>query len=562
MNIHAIYHLQDSPYCFPISSDEMVIRLRTAADDIDKVTIVYENKYVIGETQQSRVMTKAYKGSLFDWYEITLKLQDTRLAYVFLIESGDETYYFSEDGITKDYDFSLGYYNFFQYPYINEADIVRPVEWMKHAVFYQIFVDRFDRGIADKDDSYINISWGDIPTPKSFAGGDIPGITRNLDYLCGLGISALYLTPVFKSISNHKYDISDYYTVDPMFGTNQDLKELVKECHKRGIMVVLDAVFNHVSERFPAFCDVKEKGRHSEYFDWFVIYGDKINTEECNYETFAACRYMPKLNTSNPAVRDYLTDIAVHYITEYDIDGWRLDVSDEISQEFWRYFRNAVKRAKKDAVIIGENWHDAYRNLRGDQYDSIMNYAFTKAMLDFFADEGTDVGKTAEKLNELIVRNKDGVNRMMLNLLDSHDTHRFFTRIGENRNLMKQALATLFFFIGTPCIYYGTEILMPGVHDPDCRRCMDWGKTLPEAGCDDIIMLIRELAGFRKNESVDEGTYRVTSEGNMLIVKSIYKDTEYALYVNRSSEGSSSEGMMIGPDGFAITKNKGVIIHE
>lgn len=563
MNKQAILHIQDSSYCFPVSQNEMVLRVRTACDDIDFVKIVYESKYVIGRSQKSADMEKAYSDGVFDWYEITLKLDDTRLAYVFKIGAGDESFWFSEDGLAETYDFKLGYYNFFQYPYINEADIVRPVEWMKNAVFYQIFVERFNRGIADKDDSYINMRWGDKPTPTSFAGGDIPGITAKLDYLKELGISALYLTPVFKSISNHKYDISDYYEVDPAFGSNHDLKTMVEECHKRGIRVVLDAVFNHVSERLAQFRDVKEKGRNSEFFDWFVIYGDSVDLKNCNYETFADCRYMPKLNTSNKCVQDFLTGIAVHYITEYDIDGWRLDVSDEISQDYWRTFRRAVKAAKSDAVIIGENWHDAYRNLRGDQYDSIMNYAFTKAALDYFANGSKDALATARKLNELLIRNKDGVNRMMLNLLDSHDTHRFFTCVNENRAVVKEALAMLFFYMGTPCIYYGTEILMPGGYDPDCRRCMDWDKVLPGRGYDDVIELIRDLAAFRHDERVDEGVYRIGSEQNVLrITSAVDPGLKYALYINHSAQKKCIDGIAIGPEGFVITKNGGVLIHE
>lgn len=562
MDKYALLHLQDSPYCFPIDKNTIVIRLRAKKDDLKRAEILYESKYVIGTKHKSREMEKAYTSDMYDWYEARLTLKDTRLAYVFRVYDSKESFYFSEDGPTESYDFALGYYNFFQYAYINEADIVRPVEWMKNAVFYQIFVDRFNRGNFTKDDSYINISWGDKVTPKSFAGGDLKGITDKLPYLSELGITAVYLTPVFTSISNHKYDISDYYTVDPMFGTNSDLKKLVKKAHSLGIRVVLDAVFNHVSENLEQFRDVVEKGKTSQYYNWFIIHGDKPVKARRNYETFASCSYMPKLDTSNPEVRKYLTGIATHYIKEYDIDGWRLDVADEISQDFWRTFRKAVKDTKPDAVIIGENWHDAYRNLRGDQHDSIMNYAFTKLMLDYFSYETKDALSVAHKMNELLMRNKEGVNKMMLNLLDSHDTDRFITCIKENRTLAKSALAMLFFYQGTPCIYYGTEVLLPGGYDPDCRRCMPWKKTGETGEYSDIYLLIKKLAAFRKTEPLGNGIYRYTADHEMLVMSCFTDEHTYKLIINHTAKPHSHAGIKLKAESFALLKDKEVLINE
>ncbi len=562
MNKQAILHIQDSPYCFPVSGHEMILRLRTAKDDVKQVSVIYESKYVFAEKQRTAKLEKAYTDSLFDWYEVKLDLTDTRLVYVFKVSDGKEKYFFSEDGLTEKYDYKLGYYNSFQYPYINEADIVRPVEWMKEAVFYQIFVEHFNKGIKNKDCSYVNLKVGEKPTPKCFYGGDIPGITEKLPYLKKLGISAIYLTPVFKSPSNHKYDIVDYYEVDEHFGTNSNLKELVKKAHEKGIRIVLDAVFNHVSANSPLFQDVVKNGRKSKYYNFFVIDGDKPDPTKGNYEMFAMVKYMPKLNTSNPEVKKYLLDIAVHYIKEYDIDGWRLDVADEISQDFWRDFRTAVKGAKSDACIIGENWHDAYRNLRGDQHDGIMNYAFTKALLDFFAAGSIDAKGLSYRFNELILRNKDGVNRNMLNLLDSHDTSRFITMIKGDRKVMKEALAMLFFYIGTPCIYYGTEILLPGGPDPDCRRAMDFEKAGPDKEYGDIYSLITSLAKMRRTEHIADGTYRFSDKGDLFVMSCKTAKHEYRLVVNHSGKGKTYEGVKLSPESFVIMKDKGVFLYE
>lgn len=536
MNRHAMLHIVDSSYCFPVAEKEIVLRLRTARDDIQSVQVIYENKYVFGMTQKKASMTKAYTSELYDYFSILLKLEDTRLAYVFLVNDGEKEYFFSEDGIAENYDYTLGYYNFFQYPYINRVDVMKKISWMKDAVFYQIFVDRFFMGNQEKDTSYLNCTWGEIPHPKTFAGGDLKGITQKLDYIKETGCNAIYLTPVFESISNHKYDISDYYQVDEQFGSNDDLRELVQETHKRGMKLVMDAVFNHCSDRMMQFQDVLKKGTHSAYFDWFFIQGDMPDQEQVNYETFAACNYMPKLDTSNPEVQQFLIDVGCHYLKEYDIDGWRLDVSDEVSHDFWRNFRKAIKNCKEDAVLIGENWHDAYSNLRGDQYDSIMNYAFTKACLDYFAKEKMDANNLAWKLNDLLMRNSDTVNAMMLNLLDSHDTHRFFSEVGENRFKMKAALCLLYLFPGTPCIFYGTEILTPGGYDPDCRRCMDWESADRRGEYADIYELLNTLVDIRKRYTITDGQVKIYAEQDVFHLMYILENRYIILQINNTDK--------------------------
>lgn len=212
-----------------------------------------------------------------------------RFVYIFYIESDDGNFYFSEDGFTAEYNYSLGFYNFFQIPYINKADVHEVVPWMREAVFYQIFVDRFRRGDFKKDNRYINLSCGEAPKQDSFAGGDLKGITEKLDYIRGLNANAIYLTPVFKSKSNHKYDISDYFAIDEHFGSESDFRTLVNSAHKKGMRVVPDAVFNHASEDLKQFQDVIKHGKSSEYYDWFIIDGDKIDRENVNYEVFAHC---------------------------------------------------------------------------------------------------------------------------------------------------------------------------------------------------------------------------------------------------------------------------------
>lgn len=513
----AIYHKPETEYGYAKDGKTFCLRIRTARKDCPKITVVYGGKYDFWETQYRKEMTLSYRDRLYNYYTLEIQPKDIRFVYVFELRQDEEVYYYSEDGLTDTYDFKLNFYNAFQIAYINDSDIHKQVAWMQNACFYQIFIDRFFQGDYDKDTDYINLPWGEIPNSKSFAGGDLKGIQKKLPYLQELGINALYLTPIFKSISNHKYDIQDYFTVDAMFGSNADFAALVDDAHSKGIRVVIDAVFNHVSDQCAQFQDVLRNGKKSRYFDWFIIHGEKVDQENVNYEIFSICHYMPKWNTSNPEVQEFLISIAAHWIKEYNIDGWRLDVSDEVSHHFWRRFRDAVKAVNPECAIIGENWHNANSYLQGDQYDSIMNYAFTKACLDFFAFDGLDAAGLASKLNELLMRNTETVNTMMLNLLDSHDTHRFFTQVGEDKTKLESALAVLYLFVGAPCIYYGTEIALPGGYDPDCRRTMDWEKAAEQDG---TWKLIQKLASLKKNEPALQGyQIKTYAQGNVFCLE-------------------------------------------
>lgn len=571
MNKYAILHMPDSRYCFAVGDKELVLRLRMAREDAQmKVSLIYACKYDFYRKRNQKEMRICYSDHLYHYYELKLQLSDVRFAYIFQIEEDGKIYYYSEDGVTETYNFEEGFYNFFQMPYINRNDIMEVVDWMRGAVFYQIFVDRFYQGDFDKDTSYITMQWGDIPTPRSFAGGDLKGIIEKLDYIKGLGVNAIYLTPVFESVSNHKYDISNYKKIDPQFGTEQVLKELVRFAHEKGIRIVLDAVFNHCSMKMPEFQDVLLKGKDSPYYRWFIIDGEFPDPDRMNYECFAACNYMPKLNTAEEGVQNFLIDIALYWIRVADIDGWRLDVSDEVSHEFWRRFRREVKALKKDCVIIGENWHDAYPYLMGDQYDSIMNYSFTKACLDYFAKESFSAKEMAEKLNGILMRNTEQVNYMMLNLLDSHDTYRFFSECSKDKDKLLAAIALEMVFPGAPCIYYGTEICMEGGYDPDSRRCFDWEEQNWDKK---ILAIIKELIALRTNPILQYGTVHIFEENELLCVERVYEDHRILLRINLSKQekcGGLSEkqkllsshlyGKRLKNKGFMIVEEQGVSV--
>lgn len=371
---------------------------------------------------------------------------------------------------------------------------VQTPEWVKDAVFYQIFPDRFARSARVPKATNLQ-PWGAAPTYRAYQGGDLLGVAEHLDHLSDLGISAIYFNPIFQSGSNHRYHTHDYFQVDPMLGGNAALRELLDAAHAKGIRVVLDGVFNHASRGFFRFHDILENGAESAYTDWFTVtdwplrpYGSKQH----NYHAWWGNPALPKFNTDTPAVRRFIFDVARYWI-EFGIDGWRLDVPAEIDDDsFWQEFRQTVKRANPEAYIVGEIWGDAERWLQGDQYDAVMNYGISRAALGLFGRETFDrhyrpggfkltplgARAFANEIERLMGLYPWPITQVQLNLLDSHDTARFIHQAGGDVEALKLSLLFMLTIPGAPCIYYGTEIGMRGGVDPDCRRPFPWEEAV------------------------------------------------------------------------------------
>ncbi len=379
-----------------------------------------------------------------------------------------------------------------------------PPDWVKHAIFYQIFPDRFANGDLSNDPENV-AAWGAMPTPGNKMGGDLRGIIDHLDYLVGLGISAIYLNPIFHASSNHKYNTTDYFRVDPHFGDLAAFHELIHQAHQRRIRVILDGVFNHCGRGFFAFTDVLENGASSPYVKWFHVSDWPLHpyddTEPANYQGWWGLRSLPKFNTDHPPVRRFLLDVARYWI-EQGADGWRLDVPNEIADhEFWREFRCVVKTAKPDAYIVGEIWQDATPWLDGTQFDGVMNYLFRDLCRDFFAKGILDAEAFGRGIERLLDLYPHDVTLAQLNLLGSHDTARFLTEA--NGDVTGLRLATLFqmTFPGAPCVYYGDEIGLAGGKDPYCRGCFPWDRNRWDAKLYDwfrrCIRIRREHSALR-----------------------------------------------------------------
>lgn len=347
-------------------------------------------------------------------------------------------------------------------------------EWVQDAIFYQIFPDRFANGDISNDPVPIT-EWGSKPTIDNFFGGDLLGIINRLDYLQNLGINALYLNPIFKARSNHKYDTDDYYQIDPSFGDKRIFKSLVDECHQRGIRIILDGVFNHCGYDSVLFNDVIEREELSEYATWFNIHSYPIDKNVVNYQTCGGTWYLPKLNSDLPKVREYLFNVAAYWIREFGIDGWRLDVPWKIPVSFWIEFRQKIKNEFPDIYLVGEIWRDPANWVRGDTFDGVMNYSLRNCILDYCVYDRMD----AEDFNyeiQLQLQIFQHSAPLQLNLLGSHDTPRIFTLCNEELKRELLAISFLFTYLGAPMIYYGDEIGLTGENDPDCRKCMPWDR--------------------------------------------------------------------------------------
>lgn len=515
MNLQGLCHIPISNYAYAYSERELHIRLRTAKNDCTDVKLMIALKHEWHNLQEYS-MEKVASDRYFDYYQYNYVTDDSRLGYYFKISDGKTTLLYSESGISETFDHEHSYMHYFQYPYINPIDVHKVPSWISSAVFYQIFVERFSNGDRGNDPKNLSV-WGELPKAKSFFGGDLQGILDKLDYLQELGINGLYLTPIFESPSNHKYDTTDYRRIDPAFGDKALLCKLVAKAHERGIRVILDGVFNHSGYFFAPFQDVLKNGRNSKYADWFHFLRFPQPDVEPDYRCFCISPEMPKLNTSNPELKQYLLETVAQWTSETGIDGWRLDVSDEVDHHFWRDFRSTVKKINPEAIIIGENWHNAYPWLIGDQFDSVMNYPVTKLCIQFFAKNEITAEEFAQDLSSIFMWNSEQANSAMLNLLDSHDTMRFLTWCQGDKAKLKLAALFLFSYIGIPCTYYGSEIGMEGNGDPDSRRTFDWDQSHWDRGLREFY---RKLISVRKNcRPLQAGGMRLWAEDDVFYLQ-------------------------------------------
>ena len=541
MNLSAIRHRSTGSECYALDENTVALRLCTGYD-VDKAYVISEDPF-IAELKRlpewdgvEKEMTRGYELEHHIVWTAELTPEFKRLQYYFIVESDGERYCVFENKVCKESERNKISTEFFKFPWINPADVISPPAWVRDTVWYQIMPDRFCRG-SDFNNSRKFRKWGDFsnPTFKDIYGGNLRGIRERLPYLKELGISGIYLTPIFYSNSDHKYNTFDYYMIDPDFGDEAEFKALVEEAHKLGIRIMLDAVFNHCGSEFFAWNDVWENGRKSKYFDWFFINKDdfakhQFTADDGRYYTFSFWAPMPKLNTNNPEVQRYFTELCVHWARDFDIDGIRFDVGDEVSHRFLKEMHRAVKEVKPDIFLLGEIWFDSIGWLGGDEYDSVMNYPLPGAIGDFWQDREMTAHELMHRLNFCRTLYPKQINEVMFNFLDTHDTPRV-RETCENTDVLLQKLAMLFTAAGTPCIYYGTEIAMKGKKTPYNRSCMPW-EEIDAGKYDDFSKKVRELIQMRKRCSAtkkDELQFIFDETHPRLVC---YKKDDLTVYLN------------------------------
>ena len=511
MEFTGVYHRTSEQMSYVLDESRLVINLKTGYD-VRRVFLIHGDPYDAGimggcerwnGTREEIVYKKRLRHQI--WWTTTVIPPYKRCKYYFELHTDDEVWYYFEDGFLTEEQVNMPgrLLQYFIVPWMNPADINRTPRWVNDTVWYQIFPDRFCRGIQEKNDPAL-LPWQSGPvTNQERYGGDLEGIRRKLPYLHDLGMTGIYLNPIMEAETNHKYDTTDYTKIDPAFGDDETMAALVSEAHALGIRVMVDAVFNHSGRKFAPWLDVQEKGKSSPYADWFMVqdWSDlkrKDNTRDGRFYSFAFADWMPKLNTNNEEVIRYFCGVCGDWVRKYDIDGIRFDVGNEVSHYFLKRMRAYLKELKPDIYLLGEIWHDAVQWLAGDEYDSVMNYPLMSGIHDFFLDESMEKEEFEFMVNRCYTMYMQQSNNVLFNLLDSHDTERLMNRF-HDLDIFYQQLAALFTLPGSTCIYYGTEIAMEGGFDPDCRRCMPWDEIGSEENQEKIGQM-KELIRLRKTE--------------------------------------------------------------
>lgn len=525
----------------------------------------------------------AYSHNIGDFciYEITLEIFDKvgLVWYWFEVESGSGTVWYGNNsrGLGGKGEMSPAKIDKAYQITVYDEKYKTP-DWFKQGVVYQIFPDRFYKSgdFLGKRDDIIKREWNEMPyynaeqfggeyKSNDFFGGNLKGIEEKLPYLANLGVTVIYLNPIFKAYSNHRYDTGDYETIDEILGDEEDFKTLCQSAKKQGIRIILDGVFNHTGSNSKYFNKDGEydsigayQSQNSPYYSWF-----RFDNWPEEYESWWGMKTLPQVEENSEEYRKYLlTDknsIVKRWI-EKGASGWRLDVVDELPDFFVKELRKSVKEVDKDAVIIGEVWEDASNKVAygerreyflGDELDSVMNYPMRDALISAVRCE-----IDACELNERLMSLKENYPReayySLLNILSSHDVERILTRMGNTpsrhevskdyqaefilqgdelekaRARVKVVTGLQMTLPGVPCIYYGDEIAMQGYGDPFCRQTYNWGKI------DEMYEWYKQLTEIRKNnKSLTDGEYySVYTIGNVYGFVRICDDEKILVIAN------------------------------
>ena len=452
-------------------------------------------------------------------------------------------------------------------------------DWVYGSVMYQVFPERFANGRSEINPEN-TVEWGSVPTRLDFQGGDLYGVIDKLDHIESLGVNILYLNPIFLSGSTHKYDSWDHFKVDPTLGGDNGLRDLISNCHDRNIKVILDCSLNHVHPRHFAFQDIVKNGENSEYKNWFTIFDYPVrlihrphlyantykvgwdgNEEEYkrylektfeetkvpvevrdddgpivepSYKAWWGVPDMPKVNFESKEARQWALDVTKHWIENFDIDGWRMDVAKELDFSFWKEFRDIAHKANKDTLLISEIFGDTSQWLQGDRFDGTMNYSFREAMTDYFATKRINNKEFADSLANLYSMYSFEALSSCQNLLSSHDVKRFLNRCGNEEDGILGAIFLQATFPGIAGIYYGDEIGLGGADDPFNREPFPWHSE--ESWNSTILDYTKKLMNIKKSSSIFKyGRFELLDDNEQFVAfRRILKDESMLCIINRS----------------------------
>ncbi len=565
MNYAAILHRPMSEFAFAVDETHYVFRLRAQRNDLTDCLFYYADRASMAPELrfQSVPMSLKRRDSLYDWFEVSLAIAFPRIAYYFELSDGQTSCALLGDCFESGEFASRS--DYFQLPFNHRADRLAVPDWTHDAVVYNIFPDSFASGRRllsgrGKEADHLGTLC------RSKLGGTLNGVRDNLDYLCELGFNCIYLNPIFTACSYHKYDLLDYFHVDPCFGTDEDFRDLVRAVHAKGMRILIDGVFNHVSSNHFTFQSVLKEGTASPYFGWFYHLPEHPSLptkgEQPDYTCFSYVWQMPKTDTSDPDARHYFCDVGAYWVREFDVDGWRLDVGNEMDDGFLRAFRQRVKQVKPDALIIGEVWENAAHFLNGDMFDSAMNYDFRRFCGQFFADGTLDAQGFDLRVSQLLMRYRAQALPAQLNLLDSHDVSRFLSRCNGETDRFELAVLFQMTFIGMPCVFYGDEKGIVGVAEDEYRIGMPWDKQSP------LETLYRRLIALRRaHKALMRGDFATLSaQGALYAYRRAYEEdcVTVAMNVGDSPVKLEAHGLIAAEKGWreGVLAPRGYVVLE
>lgn len=511
---------------FNYDRGNITLTFRVRPQDVDAVEVVLNGK--------THPLARVSADDLVEIRQVRLPWnKQSPLRYSFRLRDGQTTLLYGSRGLQRE---NPGQFEIRP----QDVQVFEVPGWVQDAVFYQIFPDRFANGDKTNDPADVQ-PWDAKPTYWNFKGGDAAGLQQNIPYLRNLGISAIYFNPLFASPANHRYETSDYKRIDPRFGTNRDFVFTVQALRKNGIRTILDGVFNHTAVDFPAFADLLKNQQNSKFQSWYFVREWPVAVRENPpYEAWYGYRSMPKVNLDLPEARNYMLDLVDFWENEAQVDGWRLDVANEVSMEFWRAFRERVKAKGDDKWIVGEHWGNSGPWLQGDQWDSAMNYPFRDVLLRHFAENRTTSTRFLDDLFGVYHLYVPQVSRNMLNFLSTHDTPRFVTLAGGDARLHHLAATLMFTWVGAPCVYYGDELGMEGAADPDNRRGMRWDLNRPDNATlrhyQQLIAIRRDHIALRQGDPVR--VYANNAQKTVAFARVLGNEAALVL-VNRSEKPQS-----------------------